>query len=182
MIFREASVAGVFVIDLEPRTDERGFFARCFCEHELAAHGLPTRFPQCNISRNKRRGTLRGMHFQADPAPEAKLVRCVTGAVYDVVVDLREGSPTRLHWIGVDLSADDARAVFVPAGMAHGFITLVGDSDVFYHMSDFFRPEAARGFRWDDPSFAIQWPLPPRVISPRDASFPDFDATHPEGR
>jgi dTDP-4-dehydrorhamnose 3,5-epimerase len=181
MMFREANVAGVFVIELEPQTDERGFFARCFCEQELAAHGLPTRFPQCNISRNKRRGTLRGMHFQAGTTPEAKLVRCVAGAVYDVVVDLRKGSPTRFQWFGVDLSADNGRMLFVPGGLAHGFVTLEDDADVFYHMSDFFRPDAARGFRWDDPSFAIRWPVQPVVVAPRDASFPDFDATNPDG-
>jgi dTDP-4-dehydrorhamnose 3,5-epimerase len=180
MIFHEASLAGVFVVELEPRRDERGSFARTFCEQELAAHGLPTRFPQCNISRNKRRGTLRGMHFQAGPAPEAKLVRCVAGAVHDVVVDLRKGSPTRFQWLGVDLSADDGRALFVPGGLAHGFVTLEDDADVFYHMSDFFRPEAARGFRWDDPAFGIRWPIRPVVLAPRDASFPDFDATSPD--
>jgi dTDP-4-dehydrorhamnose 3,5-epimerase len=176
MRFHEAAVAGVFVVDLEPRPDERGFFARCFCERELTEHGLPSRFPQCNLSRNRRRGTLRGMHFQAGPAPEAKLVRCTAGAVHDVVVDLRPRSPTRFRWLGVDLSARDGRAIFVPAGVAHGFVTLEDDADVFYHMTEVHRPELERGFRWDDPRFGIRWPLRPAVISPRDAGFPDFEA------
>jgi dTDP-4-dehydrorhamnose 3,5-epimerase len=176
MRFHEAALAGVFVIDLEPRPDERGFFARCFCERELAEHGLPWRFPQCNLSRNRRRGTLRGMHFQAGTTPEAKLVRCTAGAVHDVVVDLRTRSPTRFRWLGVDLSARDGRAIFVPAGVAHGFVTLEDDADVFYHMTEVQRPELERGFRWDDPRFGIRWPLQPAVISPRDAGFSDFEA------
>jgi len=157
------------------RLDERGFFARTFCERELEQHGLPTRFPQCNLSRNRRRGTLRGMHYEATPSAESKLVRCVTGAIFDVIVDLRPGSATRFAWIGVELSGETGRALFVPAGFAHGFLTLSDDSDVFYHMGDFYRPEAARGFRWNDPLFAIQWPAPPNSIAERDASYPDYE-------
>jgi dTDP-4-dehydrorhamnose 3,5-epimerase len=175
MIFRETKLAGAFVIDLEPRTDDRGFFARCFCEHEFAEHGLPTRFPQCNLSRNKGKRTLRGMHFQAAPHQESKLVRCVSGAIYDVVVDLRAGSPTYLAWVGVDLSAENGRSLFIPEGLAHGFLTLEDHTDVFYHMGDFFRPEGAMGVRWNDPRFGIEWPETPSVISERDATYPDFE-------
>jgi dTDP-4-dehydrorhamnose 3,5-epimerase len=175
VIFQATKLAGAFVIDLEPRADERGYFARTFCEREFAAHSLPTRFYQCNLSRNARRGTLRGMHFQAGLDPEAKLVRCTSGAIHDVVVDLRDGSPTRFQSLGVELSAATGRALFVPAGFAHGFITLTDDTDVFYHMSDFFRPENARGFRWNDPYFGLVWPVEPTVVAPRDAGYPDFD-------
>jgi dTDP-4-dehydrorhamnose 3,5-epimerase len=175
MMFHPTKLAGAFVIDIEPRADDRGFFARTFCEREFAAQGLPTRFPQCNLSRNKRRGTLRGMHFQAADLAEAKLVRCATGAIHDVIVDLRDGSSTRFQWLGVDLSAESGRAIFVPGGFAHGFVTTDDDTDVLYHMSDFYRPEAARGFRWNDPLFAIRWPLAPTVVAPRDATYADFD-------
>lgn len=163
------------MVHLERHVDDRGSFARAFCEREFAEHGLPTRFPQCNLSSNRARGTLRGMHFNVAPFGEAKLVRCVRGAVHDVIVDLRAGSPTRLQWFGVDLTADGGEALFVPSGFAHGFITLEDLTDVYYHMSDFFRPDAARGFRWDDPAVGIDWPLQPVVISERDANYPDLD-------
>jgi dTDP-4-dehydrorhamnose 3,5-epimerase len=175
MQFIETELPGAYVIELELKADERGYFARSFCEQEFAAHGLPSRFPQCNLSRNDRVGTLRGMHYEAPPSSESKLVRCVSGAIYDVIVDLRAGSPTFLAWTGVELSAASGRALFVPAGFAHGFITLVDASDVLYHMGDFFRPGSARGSRWNDPQFGITWPLVPIVISERDASYPDFD-------
>lgn len=176
MLFTGTRLAGAFVVDLEPRRDERGFFARAFCEQEFARHELPTRYPQSNLSRNARRGTLRGMHYQAVAVPEAKLVRCARGAIFDVIVDLRKGSPTRMQWIGVDLSAESGRALFVPGGFAHGFVTLQDDTDVFYQMSEVYRPDGARGFRWNDPKFAIAWPLQPTVVAPRDAGYPDFDA------
>jgi dTDP-4-dehydrorhamnose 3,5-epimerase len=175
MRFEETRLSGAFVVDLEPYADERGFFARSFCEREFAARGLPTRFPQCNLSRNTRKATLRGMHFQRGPEREAKLVRAVAGAIYDVIVDLRSGSPSFLQWMGVELSGESGRALFVPGGFAHGFLTLTDNADVFYHMSDFFRPEADRGFRWNDPRTSITWPEPPRVISTKDASYPDLD-------
>jgi dTDP-4-dehydrorhamnose 3,5-epimerase len=175
MRFEETRLAGAYVIDLEPNVDERGFFARAFCEREFAERGLPTRFPQCNVSRNHRLGTLRGMHFQPSAHAEAKLVRPMSGAIYDVIVDLRETSPTFLQWIGVELSAETGRALFVPGDFAHGFLTLAPATDVFYHMSDFFRPERARGFRWNDPRFDIRWPSSPSVISARDAAYPDWD-------
>jgi dTDP-4-dehydrorhamnose 3,5-epimerase len=175
MLFNETTLSGAFIVEIEQHSDERGFFARTFCEREFEAHGLPTRFPQCNLSRNTHGGTLRGMHYQAAPLWEAKLVRCISGAIWDVIIDLRRDSPTRFRSIGVELSAANARALFVPNGFAHGFVTLSDDSDVFYHMSEFFRPNGARGLRWDDPRFDIDWPMQPRVISDRDATYPDFD-------
>jgi dTDP-4-dehydrorhamnose 3,5-epimerase len=175
MRFEETRLSGSYVVHLEPRGDERGFFARTFCEREFGALGLPVRFPQCNLSRNHAQATLRGMHFQTGADPEAKIVRAVSGAIHDVIVDLRPKSPTFLEWIGVELSAENARALFVPGGFAHGFLTLAAGTDVFYHMSDFYRPERDRGFRWNDPRFDIRWPIQPSVISPRDAEYPDWD-------
>lgn len=175
MLFRETELSGAFVIELESHADERGSFARTYCEREFAAHGLPVSFPQCNLSRNRRAGTLRGMHYEVPPSRESKLVRCVAGAIYDVIVDLRTGSPTRGRWTSANLDAESGGALFVPAGFAHGFITLEDDTDVFYHMGDFYRAQAAAGFRFDDASFSIAWPRAPVVISERDASYPDFD-------
>lgn len=170
----ETPLRGAFVVELVPNVDDRGFFARTFCEREFAENGLPTQFPQCNLSRNRRAGTLRGMHFERLPNLESKLVRCATGAIYDVIIDLRPDSPTRYGWFGVELSREDGRALFVPAGFAHGFLTLREETDVFYHMGDSYRPGSARGFRYDDPYFAIRWPSSPTVISERDATYPDF--------
>jgi dTDP-4-dehydrorhamnose 3,5-epimerase len=181
MKFEQTKLAGAYLIDLEPHADQRGFFARAFCEHEFASHALPLRYPQCNLSRNARAGTLRGMHYQAAPDREAKLVRCVRGAIYDVIIDLRPNSSTRFAWIGAELSADNGRALLVPEGFAHGFVTLDDDSDVFYQMSEFFRPDAARGLRWNDPRFAVNWPRVPSVISDRDAHYPDFDPERFDG-
>ena len=175
MLFRELELAGAYVIELEPHTDERGSFARTFCEREFAAHGLPVRFPQCNLSRNVRRGTLRGMHYEVPSG--SKIVRCVAGAIQDVIADLRPDSRTRLRWVSVELTAKSGRALYVPEGCAHGFLTLSDETDVFYHMGDFFRPDAARGFRWNDATFGIEWRSPPSVISERDATYPDFDPT-----
>jgi dTDP-4-dehydrorhamnose 3,5-epimerase len=175
MRFEQTKLAGAYVIELEPRADERGFFARTFCEEEFAEHGLPIRFPQCNLSRNSRAGTLRGMHYQAAPDRESKLVRCCRGAIYDVIIDLRVESATRFQWFSVELSAETGRALLVPEGFAHGFVTLQDDSDVFYHMSEFFQPIVARGLRWNDPRFDVSWPRAPDVISERDANYPDFD-------
>jgi dTDP-4-dehydrorhamnose 3,5-epimerase len=175
VIFQETKLSGAFIVDLEPRADERGFFARTYCEREFKEHGLPTWYPQCNLSRNRRAGTLRGMHYNAAPHGEAKLIRCATGAVYDVIVDMRAGSPTMLSWIGVELGAENGRALFVPAGFAHGFITLTDDTDVFYQMGDFYRPEAARGLRWNDPRLALRWPREPTMVAERDAAYPDYD-------
>lgn len=181
MIFNETELKGVFVIELQAHADERGMFARTFCERELAEHGLVTHFPQCNLSRNTRRGTLRGMHYQAAPHGEVKLVRCVRGAIFDVVIDLRPGSATHGKWLGVELDAASGRALYIPTGFAHGFLSLTDDSDVFYMMGSFFVPGAARGLRWNDPRFGVAWPAAPQVISERDASYPDFDPAAYDG-
>lgn len=175
MLFQETALSGAFAIELERRLDDRGFFARTFCEREFAEHGLPVRFPQCNLSRNDREGTLRGMHYDAPPSHESKLVRCVAGAIYDVIIDLRPGSPTRFRWVGIELTEENGRALFIPPGFAHGFCTLSDRTDVFYHMGDFYRPGEARGLRWNDPFFGISWPREPSVISERDMNYPDFE-------
>jgi dTDP-4-dehydrorhamnose 3,5-epimerase len=172
--FSEVGLPGAYQVEIEGHEDERGFFARTFCEVEFAAHGLATRYPQCNLSYNRKAGTLRGMHYQAAPHREAKLVRCVSGAIYDVIVDLRAESLTRLRWVGVELDAQARTALYVPEGFAHGFLTLQKDSEVFYQMGAVHVPEAARGFRWDDPAFGIEWPFPPRTISERDRTYRDF--------
>jgi len=171
--FSETALPGAWLVDVEPAEDERGGFARTYCEREFAARGLITRFPQCNVSYNRRAGTLRGLHYQVPPHAEVKLVRCTAGAIADVIVDLRGGSPTRLKWLAVELSARTRRALYVPEGFAHGFITLEDDTEVFYQIGAFYEPAAARGIRWDDPLFAIGWPRRPAVIAPRDASYPD---------
>ncbi len=166
---------GVFVIDIEPHGDERGFFARTYCHKQFAAQGLCTQWVQCNVSFNARAGTLRGLHWQAAPHEEIKLVRCTAGAAYDVVVDLRAASPTYRQWVAVELSASNRRAVYIPAGCAHGFQTLVDNTELFYQMSAFYVPQAARGVRWNDPALAIEWPAcDARIIAPRDRSFPDW--------
>jgi dTDP-4-dehydrorhamnose 3,5-epimerase len=175
MRFVETPLAGAYVLELEPHVDERGFFARTYCDDQFAAHGLPARWPQCNLSRNGRAGTLRGLHYNAPPFQEAKLVRCVAGAIWDVIVDLRPGSPTRLGWFGVELSQEAGNALFVPEGFAHGFISLRDGSDVYYHMGRSFQAGAARGVRWDDPRIAIRWPRAPAVISEGDRGYPDID-------
>lgn len=181
MLFHETKLAGAYVIELERRADERGFFARTFCEREFAVHRLPTRFPQSNLSRNRHAATLRGMHYQAAPHRESKLVRCTTGAIYDVIVDLRPSSPTRLEWVGVELTAESGRALFVPEGFAHGFLTLFDDTDVSYQMGEFYEPDASRGIRWNDPCLNIRWPRQPAVIAERDASYPDFNVAAFDG-
>jgi dTDP-4-dehydrorhamnose 3,5-epimerase len=177
MRFLETPLAGAWVIELDPRVDERGWFARTFDTEEFEARGLNPRVVQSNASFNPRRGTLRGMHFQAEPHGESKLVRCVRGTVYDVAVDLRGGSPTFCSWHGVELSADNRLALYIPAGMAHGFQTLTDDCEMLYQMGHPYVPEAARGVRWDDPAFGIEWPPSSvrRSISERDLSYPDFN-------
>lgn len=175
MRFTQTKLAGVYLVELEPRADERGFFARSYCENEFAAHGLPTHFPQCNISFNHKKGTLRGMHYQAAPYGEPKLVRCTMGAIYDVAVDLRPDSPSFKQWVGYELSAQNRQALFMPEGCAHGFLTLTDDTEVFYQMGQFFAPEYARGLRYNDPAFGIEWPAPPEMIHERDNSYADFE-------
>jgi dTDP-4-dehydrorhamnose 3,5-epimerase len=174
VIFRETPLAGVVILEPEPQEDERGFFARTWCAREFAAHGLNPRLVQCSISFNKRKGTLRGMHYQAPPAQEAKLVRCTAGAMYDVVIDLRPRSPTRLRHLAVTLSAANHRMLYVPEGFAHGFQTLEDGTEVEYHMTEFHWPECARGVRWNDPAFGIQWPDPHPIILARDRDYPDM--------
>lgn len=174
MIFTETKLKGAFIIDIEPREDERGFFARSWCEDEFKKHGLNPRLVQCNISFNKKRGTLRGMHYQIAPFAEAKLVRCTMGGVYDVIIDLRPDSPTFKQWISVELTAENRRALYVPEDFAHGFQTLMDNTEVFYQMSEFYHPECARSVRWDDPALGIQWPSGPRIISRRDSEYADI--------
>ena len=175
MILRETKLPGVFEVQLDPIPDERGFFARTWCQKEFAAHGLSPRLVQCNVSFNTRRGTLRGIHYQAAPHAEAKLVRCTKGAIYDVVVDLRPESPTLRGWMAVVLTAKNRRALYVPEGCGHGFLTLEDETEVFYQMSEFYNTESARGVRWDDPAFQIAWPEKVEVISERDRSYPNFN-------
>jgi len=174
MLFEPLKLPGAWVIRLEPIADERGSFARSWCSEEYRSRGLNPRLVQCNISTNRRRGTLRGLHYQAPPHEEAKLIRCTRGAVYDVVVDLREGSPTLRDWAAVELSAENHLAVYIPEGCAHGFQTLADDSEMFYQMAESYAPESARGVRWDDPAFAIVWPIPDPLMSSRDRGYPDY--------
>ncbi|HST56594.1 MAG TPA: dTDP-4-dehydrorhamnose 3,5-epimerase [Solirubrobacteraceae bacterium] len=179
MIISPTELAGVALVELEPARDERGSFTRTFDADCFRAHGLDPRIVQCSTSFNARAGTLRGLHHQVAPHEESKLVRCVRGRVFDVVVDLRPASPTHRRWVGVELSADGARSLFVPAGCAHGFQTLVDDSEVLYQITAPYMPSAARGVRWDDPAFAIRWPRPPggeRLMSARDREHPDYTA------
>lgn len=175
MRFTSAPLADAVVIDLEPHTDERGAFARTFCVEEFREHGLPTDFPQCNLSYNCAAGTLRGMHYNCATLGESKLVRCVRGAIYDVIVDLRADSPTQWKWFAIELTAMNARALLIPIGFAHGFLTLEDGCDIHYHMGTVFRPEASRGFRWNDPSIAIEWPDTPSVVSEHDSGYGDLD-------
>lgn len=174
MIFRELPLAGAFVLEPERVEDERGFFARAFCREEFTAHGLDPTVTQCSLSFNRRRGTLRGMHYQAAPAEEAKLVRCVRGAIHDVIVDVRPASPTLGRHAAARLDADNRLALYVPQGFAHGFQTLEDDTELYYQMSADHSPEHARGFRHDDPELGIAWPLPVSVISERDRTLPRF--------
>ncbi len=172
MLFTETRIAGVWILEPERRVDERGFFARTWCQQEFATHGLNPRIEQCGTSFNPRAGTLRGLHYQAAPHQEAKLVRCTRGAIYDVVVDLRDDSSTRQHWLAEELSDDNHRMLYVPEGCAHGFLTLAPNSEVFYQMSMAHHPESSRGVRWDDPTLAIRWPAAVQVISERDRQLP----------
>jgi dTDP-4-dehydrorhamnose 3,5-epimerase len=201
MIFSETKLKGAYIIDIEKLVDERGFFARSWCQHEFEAHGLNPRLVQCNISFNLKKGTMRGMHYQADPYEEAKVVRCVRGSIYDVIIDIRPDSATYCHWTGVELSSPcfhlppsisplpvdcspstahsspltaNYNMLYVPEGFAHGFLTLEDDTEVFYQMSEFHAPNHARGFRWNDPAFRVEWPADVQVISDRDRSYPDF--------
>jgi dTDP-4-dehydrorhamnose 3,5-epimerase len=173
--FEELEIPGVFALELEPAGDRRGFFARTYSREEMDDHGIAFEVVQASVSFNERRGTLRGLHLQRPPHEEAKLVRCVAGSVYDVVVDLRAGSATQFEWLAVELSAARRNALYIPPGLAHGFVTLEGGSELEYLISAPYAPSAAVGVRWDDPVFGIEWPLEPQVISERDAAFSDLD-------
>jgi len=174
MRFTPQKIAGVFVIEADPHRDERGSFARIFCTEEFAKAGISFTSPQINLSGNAKRHTLRGLHFQNPPHAEAKFVRAVRGSAFDVVVDLRKGSPTERQWISLTLDARAMNAVFVPEGCAHGFLTLEDDTDILYQMGKPFVDGHGQGVRWNDPAFAIKWPAPPAVISDRDANYPDY--------
>ncbi len=174
MIFTETQLKGAYIIDVERREDDRGFFGRTFCQDEFASRGLKVNATQCNISFNRKRGTLRGMHYQIAPRAEAKLVRCTGGSIYDVIIDLRSDSPTYCRWVSVELTAENRRALYVPEGFAHGFQTREDGSEVFYQMFEFYSPEHSSGVRWDDPAFGIQWPIPDPIMSERDRSYKKF--------
>jgi dTDP-4-dehydrorhamnose 3,5-epimerase len=174
MIFRETELVGVVVIEPERLEDERGFFARTFCQREFKAHGLNSRVAQCNLSFNHRKGTLRGMHYQLEPHREVKLVRCTRGAIFDVIVDLRPESPSYCRWVGVELSEENRRMLYVPEGFAHGYQTLVDNSEVVYQVSEFYAPGSERGVRFDDPTFGIAWPCEVTVISEKDSQHPRY--------
>lgn len=174
MIFTETKLAGAFIVDLEPHRDPRGFFARTYCEREFESHGLLRMGAQCNLAHNERAGTLRGMHWRALPSSEAKLVRVVRGAMVDVIIDLRAGSPTYLQHVAVELNAENHRALYVPEMFAHGFQTLVDETQIFYQMSAFYSPEFERAARWNDPAFGIQWPLANPILNDRDRAYEDF--------
>ena len=174
MIFAETRLRGAFVIELEKREDRRGFFARAWCQREFGERNLATEFAQCNLSLSKSGGTLRGIHYQVAPNEEAKLIRCTSGAIWDVVIDLRPNSPTYMAWIGAELTASNYRAVYVPEGCAHGFLTLADDTEVTYFVSAFHSPECERGVRYNDPQFQIRWPMEIRVISDKDQRWPDY--------
>lgn len=174
MIFTPTSLTGAFVIELEKREDERGYFARTFCADEFSQHGLEPKVVQCNVSFNKTRGTLRGMHFQQAPYAEVRLVRCTRGAVHDVIIDLRRNSSSFKQSFAVELTPDNGKMLYVPQGFAHGFLTLADSTEVFYQMSEFYHPESSTGVRYNDPAFGIQWPEEIKVIAEKDAQFRDF--------
>ena len=175
MIFSRTSLEGAYVIEIEPREDERGFFARAWCLREFAEHGLSSELVQASIAWSRRKGTLRGLHFQHPPHAETKVVRCTRGAIYDVIVDLRPSSPTHRQWLGVELTAENRRMLYVPEGFAHGYQTLADDTEIFYQVSAFYAPEAEGGVRWDDPSFGIEWPdSESPLLSDKDRAWPDY--------
>jgi dTDP-4-dehydrorhamnose 3,5-epimerase len=176
MIFHELRIPGVYLLEPERKEDRRGFFARTYCRHELEERDLDPAVVQCNISVNHQAGTVRGMHYQAAPHEEVKLVRCTAGAIYDCLLDLRSDSPTFKKHEGMELSATNRLSLYIPAGVAHGFQSLEDESEVFYQMSEFFYPESARGVRWNDPAFKIEWPLAVTEISEKDLEFKDFES------
>ncbi len=174
MLFHETKLKGAFIIEPERVEDERGFFARTWCKREFETHGLNQNLVQCNISFNKKKTTMRGMHYQVAPHKETKLVRCTKGAIYDVIIDLRPDSHTFKQWISVELTSENRKMIYIPEDFAHGFLTLEDNTEVFYQMSEFYAPECARGIRWNDPAFSIKWPVEVRVLSNRDQNYPDY--------
>jgi dTDP-4-dehydrorhamnose 3,5-epimerase len=174
MIFTETKLKGAFIIELEKKIDERGFFARAWCQKEFEHHRLVRQMVQANVSFNKKRGTLRGMHYQITPYEEAKLVRCTRGAIYDVIIDLRSDLPTYKQWIGVELTSENYRMLYVPENFAHGLITLEDNTEVTYQVSQFYSPGSEKGIRYNDAAFGIKWPIPVNVISEKDKSWPDY--------
>jgi dTDP-4-dehydrorhamnose 3,5-epimerase len=179
VIFQATPLPGVFVLEPELHSDERGFFARTWCKQEMAAKGLCVELSQCSISFNRKRGTLRGMHYQAAPHEEVKLVRCTRGAIFDVAVDLRPNSQAYRQWFAVELTQDNRRALYIPEGLAHGFQTITDDCEVYYQISTEFVPASARGVRWNDPAFGIDWPIQEGIIlSERDSTYRDFELVH----
>lgn len=174
MKFTETKIAGAYLIEIEPRVDERGFFSRTFCTQEFAEYNLENSFDQCNVSFTAKQGTIRGMHYQLAPYTETKLVRCTKGAIFDIILDLRSDSPSFKQWVGMELNTDNHQMFYIPAGCAHGLQTLADNTEVFYQMSGFYNADAARGVRWNDPIFGIKVPLPLTLITERDASYADF--------
>lgn len=174
MIFTETELKGAYFVEIEKLKDHRGFFARAWCQNEFKSNGLVSRLLQANVSYNTRKGTLRGMHYQQSPYEETKLVRCTRGAIYDVIIDLRPASPTYMQWIGVELTGENYKMLYVPENFAHGFQTLKDDTEITYQVSQFYTPGSERGIRWDDPAFGITWPIEVQVISDKDKSWPDY--------
>ena len=175
MIFRETRLKGAFIIEPEQLEDSRGFFARVWCQKELGVHGLSPTVAQINSSFNKNRGTIRGLHYQTAPNEEAKLIRCTRGEIYDVIIDLRPDSPTYLEWIGVELTADNRKMLYIPENLAHGYQSLTDNTEIFYPVSQFYSPDSAQGVRWNDPTFGIEWPEADNlVISEQDKNWPDY--------
>lgn len=177
MIFKELAVKDAFIIEIEKRTDSRGFFARTWCKNEFEAHGLNTRFVQANVAYSEKKGTLRGLHYQIAPYEEAKLIRCTRGAVYDVIIDIRKSSPTYMRWIGVELTENNYKILYVPEGFAHGYQTLQDNTEVIYQVSQFYTPNAEQGVRWNDLAFNIDWPeTENRIIHEKDQTWPAYRA------
>ena len=175
MIFKELPLSGAYILDIEKNSDGRGFFARTWCRNEFKQNNLNTDLAQFSISFNIHTGTLRGMHFQVSPNEETKIVQCITGSIHDVIIDLRKNSNTFMKSYGIELTAQNKTMLYIPKGFAHGFITLEDNTEVFYHISDFYAPQSARGFRWNDPTFELNWPIKPTVMSEKDKNYPDFN-------
>ncbi|MDD5428967.1 MAG: dTDP-4-dehydrorhamnose 3,5-epimerase [Candidatus Omnitrophica bacterium] len=175
MKFTKTPIEKVYLLEIEKIEDERGFFARSWCAEEFEKRGLNGKIAQCSISFNKKKGTLRGMHYQVPPHEEAKIIRCTMGAIYDVIIDIRPDSPTFRKWYAAELSADNRRMIYAPEGVAHGYVTLKDDCEIFYQISELYHPECAKGVRWDDPAFGVKWPSGKKIINDRDAGYPDIE-------